>query len=75
MEEQEGSGGGVIKLAPVVALDGLDRAAELGSNIGEKMVQSVKGVRFKFEREGPQIMSEIIKKNQIVFITRHANNW
>src|SRR6266542_2071956 len=75
MGEQEGAGGGVIKLAPVVTLDGLDSAAELDSNIGEKIGQSVIHVRFKFEREGPQIMSEIIKKNQIVFITRHANNW
>ena len=37
MGEQEGTGGGVIKLAPVVALDGLDSATELGSNIGEKL--------------------------------------
>jgi hypothetical protein len=37
MCEQKGSCGGVVKLAPIVSLDGLDCAAELGGHISEEI--------------------------------------
>jgi hypothetical protein len=35
--QKKGPGGRVVKLTPVVALDGLDSAAELSSNISKKV--------------------------------------
>ena len=53
MGEQEGARRGVIKLTPIVGLDGLDGATELCSNVGKEIGQSVKRVGFKFERKRP----------------------
>jgi hypothetical protein len=40
-----------------------------------EVVLSQKGVRFKVQRKSPHKMGAIIKNNQIIFITRDANNW
>jgi hypothetical protein len=47
--QKKGPGGRVVKLMPVVALDGLDGEAELSSNIRKEVGQGSEGVRFKFE--------------------------
>jgi hypothetical protein len=51
--QKEGLGERVIKLTPVVALDGFDGAAELSSNISKEIVQCSDGVRFKFKWKSP----------------------
>jgi hypothetical protein len=53
MSEEKGTGGGVIEFATIVALDGLNRCAELSSDIrkkvrkGRKCVQLIKVVKEK----------------------------
>jgi hypothetical protein len=51
--QKEGTGGRVVKLTPVVALDGLDGAAELNSNIRKEIGQCSECVRFKFKWKSP----------------------
>jgi hypothetical protein len=56
MAEEEGTGGGIIKFTPIIALNIFDGAAELGFNIGIKIRQCLEGVRFKMEWKGPKIV-------------------
>jgi hypothetical protein len=47
--QKKGPGGGVVKLTPIITLDGLDGAAELSSNMSKEVGQCTEGVRFKFK--------------------------
>jgi hypothetical protein len=47
--QKKGPSGRVVKLTPVVALDGLDGDTELSSNISKEVGQCSEGVRFKFK--------------------------
>ena len=67
--EEKGTGGRIVKLAPVVALNSLHGAAELCRDIGKEMGQSSEGVRFELKWKSPKVMSAIIKDNQIILIT------
>ena len=69
--EEEGTGGGVIELTSVVALDGLNSEAELSGHPG-KEVEGGKSLRLGTQRESPRVMREIIHHDQIIFIARHA---
>jgi hypothetical protein len=51
--QKKGLGGRVVKLMPVVALDGLDGAAKLSSNISKEVGQCSECVRFKFKWKSP----------------------
>jgi hypothetical protein len=46
--QEEGPGGRVVKLTPVVALYSFDSATELSSNISKKIEQGGEGVIFLF---------------------------
>jgi hypothetical protein len=46
---KKGSSGKVVKLTPVVALDGIDSAVELSMNISKEVGQCGEGVRFKLK--------------------------
>jgi hypothetical protein len=67
--EEECSGAGVVKLAPVVTLDSLHRRSELCGGIGDEPGKCAESVRFETQRKSPQVMSAVIKNNQIIFIT------
>ena len=69
MGEEEGSGAGVIELAPVVALDSFDGGAELCGHIGEEVSQGGIRVGLETKSKHPQVMGSIIKNDQIIFIT------
>jgi hypothetical protein len=56
--------------ARVVALDGLHRGTELSRGIGNEGRERAESVRFNTKRS-PQVMSAIVKNDQIIFITRH----
>jgi len=75
LAEKVGTSAGVIKLAPVVALDGLHRGAELSRGVGNDVCERAESVRFNTKKKSPQIMRAIIKNDQIVFITRHTDDW
>jgi hypothetical protein len=47
IRQEEDPGGGVVKLAPIVALDGFDLPAELIRHIRKEIGQSGECVRFK----------------------------
>ena len=47
IRQEEDPGGRVVKLAPVVALDGFDLPAELSRHISKEIGQSGECVRFK----------------------------
>jgi hypothetical protein len=53
VRQEEDSGGRVVKLTPVVALDSFDSPAELSRHIGKEIGQNSEGVRFKFEGKSP----------------------
>jgi hypothetical protein len=53
VRQEEDSGGRVIKLTPVVALDSFDSPAELSRHISKEIGQSSEGVRFKFQGKSP----------------------
>jgi hypothetical protein len=70
MREEEGVGGGVIKLTSIVALDTPDGTTKLCRHISEKVRKSGEHVRLMAQRKGPRVMSTIIQNNQIVLISR-----
>src|SRR4029078_5580277 len=70
--EEEGTGGGVIELSPVVTLDGLNGEAELSGHPDKKVEEGGEGLRLGAQRKSPRVMRKIINHHQIVFITRNA---
>ena len=72
--EEEVIGARVVKLFPIIALDSLDGDTKLSGGIGDEVSESTESVRFKVQRKSPQIMSAIIKYNQIIFVSRNADN-
>ena len=69
MGEEEGSGAGVIKLAPVVALNSFNGGTELCGHIRKEVSQGVIRVGLETKRKRPQVVRTIIKNDQIIFIT------
>ena len=69
---EEGTGGGVIELTPVVTLDGLNGEAELSGHPGKEVEEGVEGLRLGAQRESPRVMRKIINNDQIIFVARHA---
>jgi hypothetical protein len=53
VRQEENSGGRVVKLMSVIALDSFDSPAELSRHISKEIGQSSEGVRFKFQGENP----------------------
>jgi hypothetical protein len=70
--QEEGPGGGVIELPPVVTLDGLNCEAELSGHPGKEVEEGGEGLRLGAQRKSPRVIRKIINNDQIVFITRHA---
>ena len=67
--EKEGTGTGVIELFPVVTLNRLDAGAKLSGGVGDEVGEHAESVRLKAERKSPQVVSAIIKNDQIIFIS------
>jgi hypothetical protein len=74
MREEESTRGGVIKLATIVTLDGLDGEAELCGHPSEEMKKRGKSIRLRTQGKGPRVMREIIDHHKIVLITRNTDN-
>jgi hypothetical protein len=74
VREEEISGGGVIKLATIVTLDGLDGEAELCGHPSKEVEERGKRIRLRTERKSPRIMRKIINNHKIVLITRNTQN-
>jgi hypothetical protein len=67
--EEECVDAGVVKLAPVVTMDSLHRSSKLCGGVGDESGKCAESVRFETRRKSPQVMSAVIKNNQIIFIT------
>ena len=70
--EEEGAGGVVIELTPVVALDGLNGETEMSGHPGKEVEEGGEGLRLGSQRKSSRVMRKIINHHQIIFITRHA---
>ena len=53
---EEGMGGGVIELTPVVTLDGLNGEAELSGYPGKEVEEGGEGLRLGAQRKSPRVM-------------------
>jgi hypothetical protein len=67
--DEERLGAGVVKLASVVTLDNLHRSSKLCGGVCDEYGKCAESVRFETQRKSPQVMSAVIKNNQIIFIT------
>ena len=74
LSEEEITGARVVKLFPVITLYSLDLGAELSGGVGDEVSKRAESVKFEAQRKSPQVMSAIIKYNQIIFITGNTDN-
>jgi hypothetical protein len=63
MSEEERTGGVVVKLATIVALQGTDRAPELGGYPGEEVSEGGKRVGLQPKGESPKEMGVLIQND------------
>jgi hypothetical protein len=75
LSEEKVTGTRVVEFFPIVALDRLDTCVKLSGDMGDELSQRAESVRFESQRKCPQVMSAVIKNNQIIFITRNTDNW
>ena len=68
MGEEERVGAGIVEFATVVALNYLNRGAELRAHIREKIREDAKSVGHKAKRKSPGVVSAIIKNDEAIFI-------
>ena len=67
LREEEGTGGGVIELTPVVTLDGLNSEAELSGHPGKEVEEGGEGLRLSAQRESPRVMRKIINNDHNIY--------
>ena len=72
--EEERAGGVVIKLTPIITLDGLNGEAELSGHPGKEVDEGGEGLRLGAQRKRPRVVREIIDHHQILLIARKAKN-
>jgi hypothetical protein len=68
VSEEERAGGVVVELAAIVALQGTDRAPELGGNPGEEVSKGGERIGLQPKGESPKEMGVVIQNNQVVFV-------
>jgi hypothetical protein len=74
VRKKESPRGGVIKLTPIVTLNGLDGETELSRHPGEEVTNRGKSIRLGTQGKSPRVMREIINQDQIILIARNAQN-
>jgi hypothetical protein len=63
----------VVELTAVVALEGTNRAAELGGYPGKEVCESGESVRLQSQGKSPNKMGIIVQNHQIVFVSRKTD--
>jgi hypothetical protein len=71
---EEESAGGVIKLASIIALDGLDGAAKLRGHKGKEVGEGGESVGLLAQRKGPRLVGAVIEDDQVILVTRDTQN-
>jgi len=64
----------VNKFRAIVSLKAFRYTTKLSLSVGNEINKMTIYFRFLTQRKGPAIMSEIIKHDQIIFITRSTRN-
>lgn len=65
----------IVKLTAIVSLKRDEGKLKLCADIGVKGKNAGIDIRFRAQWKGPDIMSIIMNKHQVVFETRKARNW
>jgi hypothetical protein len=71
---EEESAGGVIKLSSIIALDTSDGTTKLRGHVCEEVGECEEGEKLMAQQKSSQVMSAIIKNNQVVVISRDIEN-
>ncbi|WVZ58830.1 hypothetical protein U9M48_009058 [Paspalum notatum var. saurae] len=67
MREEEGAGGMIIELTPVVTLDDLNGEAELSRHLGEEVGDRGERLRLGAQRKSPRILSKVpVKQSKCI---------
>jgi hypothetical protein len=74
VREEESAGGGIIKLASIIALDALDGATKLRGHKGKEVGDGGEGVGLLAQRESPRVVGAIIEDDQVILVTRDTQN-
>jgi len=74
LSEEEVASARIVELFSIVALDRFDTCVKLSGDVGEELGQRAESVRFESQRKCSQVMSAVIKYNQVIFITRNTDN-
>jgi hypothetical protein len=74
MIKEEGTGGGIVELTAIVALDSLDGEAKLSGYPSKEVTKSGECLGLSTQGKSPGIVGEIIDHHQVVLIARHAGN-
>ena len=64
----------IVKLTPIVTLDESYGKKEVHRNIALQIKKDIVNFRFVAQREGPNIMSVIIKNHKVILKTRNTFN-
>jgi hypothetical protein len=74
VSEEERTGGVVVELAAIVALQGTDRALELGGYPSEEVSEGGKRVGLQPKGESPKEMGVVVQNDQVVFVAGEAKD-
>jgi hypothetical protein len=74
VSEEERTGGVVVELAAIVALQGTDRAPKQGGYPSEEVSEGGKHVGLQPKGESPKEMGVVIQNDQVVFVAREAKD-
>jgi hypothetical protein len=67
-------GGGVIKLASIIALDAPDVATKLCGHKGKEVGEGGEGVGFLAQQESTRVVGVVIEDDQVILVTRDTQN-
>jgi hypothetical protein len=74
VREEESVGGGVIKLASIIALDTLYGATKLRGHKGKEVGEGGEGVGLLAQRENPRVVGAVIEDDKVILVTRDTWN-
>jgi hypothetical protein len=74
VREEESVGGGVIKLASIIALDTPNGVDKLRGTKGEEVGEDGEGIKLLVQRKGPRVVSAVIKDDHVILVTRDTQN-
>ena len=72
--EKERMRGGVVELAPIVTLNGLNGTTKLSGHPSEEVRERLESIRFQAQGKSPGVMGKIIDNHQVVLISQYTEN-